>query len=899
MSPQDAVRYARQYANRGLAVLPIPAGQKNPALRSWQRLRIEPEEVAEHFNGRPQNVGILLGEPSGWLVDVDLDVPEAASAAPFLLPATLRSGRESAPRTHYWYHAEGARTEKFKDLDGVSLVELRSTGCQTLVEPSVHPEGDRYLWEEDRREIAEAAAEDLVRRCKLLATATIVARRLPSVGGRHDFALPLAGFLLRTGRLDEEEVLDVMEAAWSAAGGVSVEAERDLRGIARDTARNLGAGREVVGGRRLEELCPGLPRLLGRWWGWGSLRSARERVEYEGPARPSAERTPPEREPRASDVRESHASPPGSLPEAPPFPVDALPDGCQRFVLEGARAIGCPPDFLGMGALATLSVGIGASRVVQIKRSWREGASLFLAIVAPPGAKKTPAAQAAAEPVREHQARLQREYRKEKERVEREMRGWEVDKKLAYKDNAPAPKQPEKPDMGRVIADDTTVEALVSILEPNPRGLLADKDELTGWVRAMDQYKGGKGADRQHWLSIWSSKPVVVDRKSRAGEPIMLSRPWVSLFGGLQPTMLKELGGLQEDGLLDRFLFAYPPPKRALFSDAEISAEAEQEYGELYGKLAETQMVKDEYGEPNPGIVPMSEEAREAFRTRVDALAGEVYEPGFPSRMEGVWSKLEGYLARLSLILALARSKETGEIERVQLEDVEAAGRLIDYFKAHARRVYAEIHDATPQDVLTGELMDFLEEHDGEWAGSATELYEELKGRGAEGLPGNPEWLSKSVLAIGQHSPSLEAERGWRGKTRILRLALKSTVGTVGAVGGGVAGTYGADSTNSKFRELARETTVDHRPGTDSSRQVVEDPVESSGIAAAPEGLEELLADPPDWLRRQAEKHLEDPRERTLKALCASVAHEVLGNPRRSEEVRPAVVEALKGCRTQ
>lgn len=64
--------------------------------------------------------------------------------------------------------------------------------------------------------------------------------------------------------------------------------------------------------------------------------------------------------------------------------------------------------------------------------------------------------------------------------------------------------------------------------------------------------------------------------------------------------------------------------------------------------------------------------------------------------------------------------------------------------------------------------------------------------------------------------------------------------------------------------------------------------------AASARDVEELLADPPDWLRRQIEKHLDNPREGTLKALCASVAHELLGTPRRGEEVRQALEEVLE-----
>ena len=111
----------------------------------------------------------------------------------------------------------------------------------------------------------------------------------------------------------------------------------------------------------------------------------------------------------------------------------------------------------------------------------------------------------------------------------------------------------------------------------------------------MDQYKaGGKGADRQHWLSVWSNQAIVVDRKGRQGDPNYVERPWVSLVGGIQPAMLPELGGSMEDGLLDRFLFAYPKHSQTDLTDAEIGADTEAEYADLYDKLSSLRMVEDE-----------------------------------------------------------------------------------------------------------------------------------------------------------------------------------------------------------------------------------------------------------------------------------------------------------------
>ena len=142
----SALRAAERYVGRGFAVVPIPHGKKGPNLEGWEGLRLSADELPQHFNSKPQNIGLLLGEPSGGLVDVDHDVPETTKIAGRFLSTTLTSGRESSPHSHWWYVAPGAKTVRYKDVDGQVLVELRSTGCQTIVEPSLHPSGERVVW---------------------------------------------------------------------------------------------------------------------------------------------------------------------------------------------------------------------------------------------------------------------------------------------------------------------------------------------------------------------------------------------------------------------------------------------------------------------------------------------------------------------------------------------------------------------------------------------------------------------------------------------------------------------------------------------------------------------------------------------------------------------------------
>jgi hypothetical protein len=422
------------------------------------------------------------------------------------------------------------------------------------------------------------------------------------------------------------------------------------------------------------------------------------------------------------------------LPEAVSFPIDALPKSCRRFVREAAASIGCPPDLVVVPLLGLLSAEIGNSRQVQLKRGWKESAALFAVVVAEPGDKKTPAQKVALAPVWRAQERFKREYRERYEEYEEELRQWKADEKAAAREGEPAPPKPEEPAMGHAVVDDITVERLADILDETSRGVVSVQDELSSWALGMNQYKaGGKGADRQFWLRVWSNAPVKVDRKSRK-VPAIIAEPWISVIGSIQPEILPGLDIGRNDGMMDRFLYSYPEPRRTKHTDDEISAAAENTVLELYGKLANLKMPEAD-GELFPGTVPMTEGAWEVFKELADELSEEAHALGFPRRLRGAWSKLEAYLARLSLILALSRIVEGNEREQVEPRDVLAASVILDYFKAHARRVFAELHGASPIDTLAAALREFLEERGGRWEGTATELWEALSEGQAGGCP--------------------------------------------------------------------------------------------------------------------------------------------------------------------
>jgi len=215
---------ARGYLRRGWQPISVPEGTKGPRTPGWQSQRYTEADLPGAFAGSG-NIGILLGEPSGGLVDVDLDCEEAVELAEQYLPPTpVRTGHGARPRSHWWYRVPGIHTKRYSDPRTKEVVlELRSTGAQTLVGPSVHPEtGEVYDLLEG--EPASVTAESLITGITNLYNAVLERRYGPS-GPVQPHPVPARQPDPRRGDDDEralrraEAYLDKMPGAISGQGG--------------------------------------------------------------------------------------------------------------------------------------------------------------------------------------------------------------------------------------------------------------------------------------------------------------------------------------------------------------------------------------------------------------------------------------------------------------------------------------------------------------------------------------------------------------------------------------------------------------------------------------------------------------------------------------------------------
>lgn len=263
---------AQRYIARGWRVIPIPHRAKRPVLEKWEQLRITAEDAPHYFNGAALNIGVLLGEPSNWLVDLDMDWPETAQLSRYFCPETLLFGRKGSPGSHALVRCVGAVTKKFSlpEASGGMVLELRSTGCQTVMPGSTHPSGELIKFENDAQ-IFEIDRRKLETLCAHWASAALLLRRWVE-GSRDDLAAALCGALLRAG-WEPEHVDRYIKIIADEASDESVRE----RLKAEDMQRRLKTGGRVPGVPKLREILgPIVAEKLTEW-----LKLKREAEEFQ------------------------------------------------------------------------------------------------------------------------------------------------------------------------------------------------------------------------------------------------------------------------------------------------------------------------------------------------------------------------------------------------------------------------------------------------------------------------------------------------------------------------------------------------------------------------------------------------------------------------------------------
>lgn len=169
---------------------------KKPVERDWPNRG----QTFQEAHVQDHNIGLLLGKPSG-LLDVDLDCEASVTLAKAILPKPhARFGRGAKHSEHYLYRCSNSGPRKaFTAIRAhTMMVELRGDGTQTMVPPSIHPDGEPVSWIDSNEEVTEVTYDELLKAVALLAAASELMQYW-NEGQRHSLALGFAGISHKLG----------------------------------------------------------------------------------------------------------------------------------------------------------------------------------------------------------------------------------------------------------------------------------------------------------------------------------------------------------------------------------------------------------------------------------------------------------------------------------------------------------------------------------------------------------------------------------------------------------------------------------------------------------------------------------------------------------------------------
>lgn len=262
-APIDALReQLAQHLSRGFHLVHYAAKTKEPSGREatgWNTDSSKWITTVEQLNALPDTIiqgnwGVLTGvavASNKFLVDVDFDYPGGKEAiAVFLVNTGFAFGRGGRVTHALYTMPQPFTTETFIDpIDKKHLVQLRGltrkgTPCQSMIPPSIHPDGD-ILEHSANGPIAHAA--DIRDRIARYATYCLLHKHFGHREITHDVRLAIAGFLLKDCHLNEDDVTSILLLLVKATGNDV----KDVAGPVRTTADKIRnnepvAGREVI-----------------------------------------------------------------------------------------------------------------------------------------------------------------------------------------------------------------------------------------------------------------------------------------------------------------------------------------------------------------------------------------------------------------------------------------------------------------------------------------------------------------------------------------------------------------------------------------------------------------------------------------------------------------------------
>lgn len=390
------------------------------------------------------------------------------------------------------------------------------------------------------------------------------------------------------------------------------------------------------------------------------------------------------------------------------FPIWAFPFKVQGIIMDLVTYQGFRIEYFATAMLSAAATIIGNSCKLEAEGSWVVPCSLYFILVGRPGLGKTPPIDAAFKPIRGIDADRLAKYKVE----------YELYRRSKESEN-PLP----EPKFHQILVPDATIESLKQKLEINPNGVCDFYDELIAWFNSAARNNSSLIEDL---LSIYSGTPIVVTRAT-VKDPIFVEHPCLNIIGTTQTTRVRELisKGLLDNGLLDRFQFAFPDNQKLNYAkdleewQRKAIADALEKWRDIIMKLVAL-TVEDSDGYIVPNYLTLTDEARTHFihwwnHDIVDAVNAIEDEADVKSRT----MKRNNNTYRMALVLQILRHVcGEADMQQVDITSIKSAIALNQFYEDCYDKIMAlnmsgqlnvnemKILDQLPQEFTSSQIQE-------------------------------------------------------------------------------------------------------------------------------------------------------------------------------------------------
>lgn len=359
-----------------------------------------------------------------------------------------------------------------------------------------------------------------------------------------------------------------------------------------------------------------------------------------------------------------------------------LPEWLVNYWQEATKSIDCDPLYTFTAMLGMASIAVGTSANVEPKPYYTIYPGLYIAIVGNPSTKKSPAIDAMVRPLPTIQQYNQSEYSRLKNEYDKAKKAKNDDEELIH------------PIYRCVFISDTTMEAMAEELRRNPLGIIVKKDELAHFFKSLNSYKSGSG-DLQNVLELYGNQQIVITRKN-LDIPLQVNKPLVSILGGLQPEVLKEIFKTSDVGLIERFIFAFPEQDntKRVYSRAIISERA------MNGYMKEMMNLYRQ----SEKIVHSKQAHTYRFTKEADLLYEKWQnEKPMDEYLESMHQKAYARCAKFALLIEILNSPKRVN-HKISVESLELAIEISELYIANHIKVLEHIEDGEEKEQINAML---------------------------------------------------------------------------------------------------------------------------------------------------------------------------------------------------